>query len=116
MPHVIVELSQKIDIDEDKLLFDLNHALFATGEFKASGDIKSRIYRSNTSLIGLGADGEHFVMAHFWLLAGRTDDIKNSLMSVIIQVLQAHICPKYANVQYLVNLQELPSFYQKATI
>ena len=117
MPHTTVELSQGVNIDETELLSKLNHALFATGQFKESRDIKGRIHRSDASLIGLGAeDGGHFVIAHLAIMQGRTDEIKSDLVSVVMKVLQQVVSPKLTGVQYAVNLTELSHFYQKALV
>lgn len=118
MPHITVELSQGVEINEKELLFALNHALFATGQFKDSRDIKGRIHRSDASLIGLGmqGDGEHFVVAHLAIMQGRTDDIKENLASAVMNVLQKMIEPKLKGVQYTVNLTELSPIYQKVFI
>lgn len=118
MPHLSLELSQNLTIaDEGTLLVKLNTALFASGQFKASLDIKSRIYHSSTSLIGLGGDdGEHFVVAHLSIMAGRTDEIKADLVARVMSVLQEEISQTHTNVQYAVNLTELSAVYQKAIL
>lgn len=118
MPHLSLELSQNLTIaDEKALLVKLNTALFASGQFKASLDIKSRIYHSKASLIGLGADdGEHFVVAHLAIMAGRTDEIKADLVARVLGVLQEEIGQTHQHVQYAVNLTELSAYYQKAIL
>lgn len=116
MPHLTLEFSQHIKVDnEADLLLKLNTVLFASGQFSASKDIKSRIYHGKRSLIGLGVDdGEHFVVAHLAIMAGRSDEIKADLVERVLSVLQGEIVKYYQNVQYAVNLTELSSFYQKA--
>lgn len=118
MPHLSVEFSQHIQVsDETDLLLRLNTALFDSGQFGASKDIKSRIYHANNSLIGLGADdGERFVVAHLAIMAGRSDEIKRDLVARVLAVLQAEIGKDHHNVQYAVNLTELSPFYQKAIL
>lgn len=118
MPHLTVELSKNLQVaNESDLLLKLNSVLFDSGQFKASSDIKSRIYHMSESLIGLGADdGEHFVVAHLAIMAGRTDAIKADLVARVMAVLQAEISKTYQNVQYAVNLTELSAVYQKAIV
>lgn len=118
MPHLSVEISKHLKVaDESDLLLKLNTALFASGQFKEAKDIKSRIYHANDSLIGLGADdGEHFVVAHLAIMAGRSDEIKRDLVARVLAVLQDEIGKTYQNVQYAVNLTELSPFYQKAIL
>ncbi|WP_066801217.1 5-carboxymethyl-2-hydroxymuconate Delta-isomerase [Moraxella oblonga] len=118
MPHVTLEFSQNLQIaNEGDLLLQLNTTLFESGQFKHSKDIKTRLYHANGSLIGLGAgDGEHFVVAHLAIMAGRTDDIKADLVERVMNVLQKTIGKTHQNVQYTVNLTELSPHYQKAII
>lgn len=117
MPHLILEISQGVQIDENELLSAANHALFATGQFKEAKDIKSRIHRTHASLIGLGADdGELFVSARLLIMAGRDDATKHALVETVLNSLQAVIGQAHTNVQYAVDLQELSPYYQKAII
>lgn len=45
MPHITLEISENITINNPKMLLNkLNQALFATGHFRQINDIKSRIY------------------------------------------------------------------------
>lgn len=118
MPHLTLEFSKNIHVaDEADLLFKLNSALFESGQFKQTKDIKSRIHHAKESLIGLGSDdGEHFVVAHLAIMVGRTDEIKADLVGRVMSVLQDEIGKTYQNVQYAVNLTELSSIYQKAIV
>ncbi|OOR89381.1 hypothetical protein B0181_06760 [Moraxella caviae] len=116
MPHVVIELSENLPLQDGKaLLKAVNETLFASGEFRAAKDIKSRIYRAPVSLIGLGeaGDGEHFVVAKIALLAGRSDDVKSALVGRVMTVLQAHFAD-VADVQYAVEIQDLSAQYLKA--
>lgn len=118
MPHLTLELSKNLKIaDEADLLLKLNTALFESGQFAQSKDIKSRVYHATDSLIGLGFDdGEHFAVAHLAIIAGRSDEIKVDLVGRVMSVLQSEIGKSYKNVQYAVNLTELSSVYQKAIV
>lgn len=117
MPHLTLEISQNVQVDASYLLTQLNQALFATGEFKAAKDIKSRIYRTDASLIGFGAeDGEAFVSARLAIMAGRNDETKQKLVSVVLKTMQDVLAVNNANVQYTVDLQELSAYYQKAIV
>ncbi|MDO4441688.1 MAG: hypothetical protein Q4B81_05865 [Moraxella sp.] len=114
MPHLTIEISQGVQVDETKLLSYLNQALFATGEFKESKDIKSRIHRTGTSLIGLGADdGVRFISARLAIMAGRSDKTKHELVALVLKELQEVVALDNAQVQYTVDLQELSPYYQK---
>lgn len=116
MPHVIIELSSQLDFPaHEQLLTAINTILYDSGQFGATKDIKSRIYRAQTSLIGTNIDdGEHFVVAHLVLLPGRHDGIKVDLANRIMITLQAHISPHVQNVQYAVDVRELSKSYIKA--
>lgn len=118
MPHLSLEISKNVpEFDETELLLKLNTALFASGKFKQSKDIKSRLYRTDSHLIGLGGqDGEHFVIAHLAIMKGRSDDVKRELVDCVIETLQAYFSPHVAGVQYTVNLTELSDVYQKAVL
>lgn len=112
MPHLTLELSKDLNVqDERALLLLLNHALYDSGQFKIQ-DIKTRLYHSQNSLIGFGDDGEHFVVAHLKIMAGRTDEIKTDLVNRVMAVLKHEFGA--GNVQYAVNLTELSPFYQKS--
>ncbi|MFA9486091.1 hypothetical protein LU276_01410 [Moraxella haemolytica] len=113
MPHLTIEISQDLKIDEAQLLMHLNQALFATGEFKAAKDIKSRIHRTDASLIGLGDDGLLFVSARLAIMAGRSENTKHELVALVLKNLQEVVGKYNTQVQYTVDLQELSSYYQK---
>lgn len=115
MPHLIVELSKELVVDEEMLLTKLNTTILDSGLFQ-SQDIKSRVYRTSSSLIGLGAecDGKHFAFANILLLSGRTPETKSALTASVLQALQDIISTQYQEVQYAVDIQDLSSHYQKA--
>ena len=114
MPHLTLELSKDLKPkDERALLVSLNSALYDSGQFKIQ-DIKSRLYYRQNSLIGFGDDGEHFVVAHLAMMAGRTDDVKSELVGRVMAVLEREFC--HQNVQCAVNLTELSGVYQKAVV
>lgn len=116
MPHLTLEFSKNIKVtDEADLLLKLNIALFESGQFKQSKDIKSRIYHANESLIGLG-EGEGFVVAHLAIMPGRTDEIKEDLVRRVMNVLKNEIGKTYQNIQYAVNLTDLSNVYQKSMV
>lgn len=117
MPHLTLEISETLPLSEPKaLLLACNQALFATGVFKDLKDIKSRLYITPHSLIGAGADGEHFVVAKLQLLAGRDDSTKTALVQTLLDTLRQHISPSVQGVQYAVDISDLSPFYQKAFI
>ena len=116
MPHLIIEISQGVQVDGDELLLAANHALFATGQFKHAKDIKSRIHRTDHSLIGFGDDGELFVSVRLLIMAGRDDKTKHDLVETVLTAVQNVIGQVHANVQYAVDLQELSPYYQKTIV
>ncbi len=118
MPHLTLEISKNLNVaDEADLLLKLNTALFESGQFKQPKEIKSRIYHAADSLIGLTADdGEHFVVAHLAIMAGRSDEVKAELVNLLMAVLQRELGKTHQNVQYAINLTELSSVYQKAIV
>lgn len=121
MPHLTLEISKNLLINEMDLLHKLNFALYDSGQFKNSKDIKSRIYRMDSHLIGFGCDGAyqdggHFAVACLAIMKGRTDEIKADLVGRIMAVLQDNISPHVSGVQYAVNITELSDVYQKAIV
>ncbi len=117
MPHLTLEISETLPLSEPKaLLLACNQALFATGVFKDLKDIKSRLYITPHSLIGIGEDGEYFVVAKLQLLAGRDDDTKTALVQALLDTLRQQISPNVQGVQYAVDISDLSAFYQKAFV
>lgn len=114
MPHLTLELSQGVQVDDMALLSAINQALFDTGHFEVSKDIKSRIHRTDCSLIGFVGDGENFVVGHLAIMAGRDEATKHALVATILKVLQDIVGLDNTGVQYAVDLVELSPYYQKA--
>lgn len=111
MPHIIVELSQTLRVDESVLLSKLGQALYDSGEFKLS-DIKSRLYQPSHSMVGVAEGGQDFVYVRLLLMKGRSDATKQALAQAILTVLKQQITS--ADVQYGVEVVELSSCYLKA--
>lgn len=110
MPHLTLEISNDIAVDNGmKLLETINHALIKTEVFKAV-DIKSRIYHPSANLVGLPSDVQGFVYARLSMLAGRDDAIKQHLATLILTILKEQFGDK---VQYGVAIDDLPNHYIK---
>ncbi|WP_274572034.1 5-carboxymethyl-2-hydroxymuconate Delta-isomerase [Neisseria leonii] len=111
MPHLMVEISAGLAVDETKLLADLAQALYDSGEFVLS-DIKSRLYRADASLVGTGGGSQDFIAVRLLLLAGRTDAVKQALAQAVLAVLGG--LPFDCKPQYSVEVVELSPLYWKA--
>ena len=76
MPHIIVEYSDNINLDVQKLVEDLQQSLVKSGIDKAR--IKSRAIKLEHYVVG--EDGNNGAMIHITLLSleGRDDATKNA--------------------------------------
>ena len=101
MPHVIVHYSANLTaLDQLKLLKDLNTALIKTELFSVN-DIKSRVFKDEVFLVGVGQTQEAYIHLKLYLLDGRTDAQKQGLGEhCSVNWSNKHISNQFLNFQY----------------
>ncbi|MDH1917412.1 5-carboxymethyl-2-hydroxymuconate Delta-isomerase, partial [Acinetobacter junii] len=88
MPHIIVNYSANlIDLDELQLLEQINSTLLDSKQF-VEQDIKSRIFKDQSFLIGINLPLEAYIHLKLYLLSGRTAEQKKQLGEVLLQALK----------------------------
>lgn len=108
MPHLTVELSNHLCVDELALLKTLNRVLHDSGEFRLT-DIKSRIHRPKAALVGQGEGA--FVAVTLAMMAGRDDTTKHALSKSLLVALSEAFAD--CAVCCSVEVTELSIYYQK---
>lgn len=89
MPHLHMEYTANLpQLDTDKALLRLNHALVASGQFSDEFDIKSRAVKVESFRVGTGLGERAFVHVKLALLSGRSPEIKKQLSESLLAVLQ----------------------------
>lgn len=105
MPHLLVEYTPNLpELDADKALLRLNHALVASGQFAAEFDIKSRALRLDAFRVGTGLGERAFVHVKLALLSGRSPEIKRQLSESLLAVLK-DLCAWPAGVQVQLSVE-----------
>lgn len=88
MPHIIVNYSANlIDLDEVQLLEQINSTLLDSKQF-VEQDIKSRIFKDQSFLIGINLPLEAYIHLKLYLLSGRTAEQKKQLGEALLQALK----------------------------
>ncbi|MDH0719430.1 5-carboxymethyl-2-hydroxymuconate Delta-isomerase [Acinetobacter junii] len=88
MPHIIVNYSANlIDLDEVQLLERINSTLLDSKQF-VEQDIKSRIFKDQSFLIGINLPLEAYIHLKLYLLSGRTAEQKKQLGEALLQALK----------------------------
>ncbi|EEH68930.1 putative 5-carboxymethyl-2-hydroxymuconate delta isomerase [Acinetobacter sp. ATCC 27244] len=91
LPHITVNYSaQLIDLDQQKLLQEINTSLIATALFDAN-DIKSRIFKDEMFMIGLGDEQDAYIHLKLYLLSGRSAAQKQILGQSLLRTLEHKI-------------------------
>ncbi|NHC03197.1 5-carboxymethyl-2-hydroxymuconate isomerase [Acinetobacter sp. 187] len=120
MPQMIVEYSNNIqNLDAQRLMMDLNQALFETGLIGHPDEIKTRTRINADFLIGFGETGQAYIHVCLAILTGRTAEQKTKMADVLISALEAFKAyeAKDLNVQLCVELTEMPrEDYRKVAI
>jgi len=80
MPHLTIEYSQNIDVDQkfSSLLLKLHESISKIGDIKIE-NFKSRIYQADNFLIGGGNNSEGFIHLDIRFLEGRDKEIKQKI-------------------------------------
>lgn len=124
MPHLTVQISDGITIDDPKnLLNTLNQALWQSGVFSHATDIKARLIPVYASMVGTDdSHPENFVWLELRLMAGRDDDTKATLTKTLVQTAYDYLSKHQADhspnsrktsVQVCADVVELSGSYHK---
>ncbi|QIO08744.1 5-carboxymethyl-2-hydroxymuconate Delta-isomerase [Acinetobacter lanii] len=120
MPQMIVEYSNNIqNLDAQRLMMDLNQALFDTGFIGHPDEIKTRTRANADFLIGFGETGQAYIHVCLAILTGRTAEQKTKMADALISALEAFKAyqVKDLTVQLCVELTEMPrEDYRKVAI
>ena len=82
MPHLVIEITGNIAVNQPELLAGANAALLASGEFKEP-DIKSRCVVLQTYRQGTEARNDGFIHATLSILSGRENPAKKALAEAV---------------------------------
>lgn len=109
MPHLHVEYTRNLtDIEPDKLLIKLNHALMATGQFANEGDIKARAVQLDHFRVGIGLGARAFVYVRLAILSGRSPEVKRKLSDDLLAALHEGVkLPAATDVQFGVDIVDM---------
>ncbi|MBF7687350.1 5-carboxymethyl-2-hydroxymuconate Delta-isomerase [Acinetobacter rathckeae] len=92
MPHLITQYSNNIKhINIKSLLSKMNQALFSTGLFSTSQEIKSRGWSNCNVVIGLDEPQEAYIHVILYILSGRDAHQKSVLSQTLLQILEQEI-------------------------
>ena len=119
MPHLHLEYTANLtQLDTDKALLRLNHALVASGQFGAEFDIKSRSFKVESFRVGTGMNARGFVAVRLALLSGRSAQVKKQLSESLLAVVQElGPWPEEVQVQLSVELLDIDrDSYSKVAI
>lgn len=120
MPHLVANYSANLtELDQHTLLSSVNSALIATHLFSPN-DVKSRIFKDEVFLIGMGETQDAYIHLKLYLLSGRTAAQKQDLGSVLLAILEQKAYLPVENqllLQLCVEVIDMPSeYYFKASI
>lgn len=119
MPHLFMEYSANLsDLDTEKALLGLNHALVASGHFASEFDIKSRALPVRVFCVGVEEGERGFVHVKLAVLSGRSAAIKKQLSESLLAVLtNLGGWPVATKVQLSVEIVDLDrESYSKAVV
>lgn len=89
MPHLHLEYSANLrELEVDKVLLRLNHALVGSGQFAQELDIKSRARAFEHFRVGVAPVERAFVCVRLSLLSGRSPEVKKQLSGSLLEVLK----------------------------
>jgi 5-carboxymethyl-2-hydroxymuconate isomerase len=88
MPHLFIDYSDNLPLDEAALMVQLNTAVCAHPTVAVEHDLKTRTTRQSSYRIGRHPEQRAYVHAELRLLAGRSDAVKKALSDAIAAVLR----------------------------
>ena len=119
MPHLTIQVTPNVSIPhEESLLKTLNQALWDSGHFGKSTDIKARMLPIKTFLVGVEDDEQEngFIYAHLKLMSGRDISVRNELAQLLVTTIEQKLGEEQsgrAAVQICVEVEEISAVYQK---
>lgn len=107
MPHLLIEITDNITIDQPTLLANANAALLASGEFNEP-DIKARCVVLHTYRQGTEQRRDGFIHATLSVLSGRSEPTRKALAESVRDAIVAAV-PKERGygVQISVDVREM---------
>ena len=117
MPHLTIEYSQNIEVNQKflPLLLKLHESISKIGDIKVE-NFKSRVYQAENYLIGSGNKREGFVHLDIRFLEGRDKEIKQKIGEQTCELLLLWFQPFSAalDLQVTVEVRDVQrSFYFK---
>ncbi|PWB34684.1 5-carboxymethyl-2-hydroxymuconate isomerase [Pseudomonas sp. SDI] len=121
MPHLHLEHSNNLnELEVDKVLLRLNHALVASGQFDNELDIKSRAvcFDEDHFRVGVAPLPRAFVHVKLALLSGRSAEVKRQLSAGLLDVLKDTVkAPEGIDLQLCAEILDIDrDSYAKAHI
>lgn len=119
MPNLTIQATPNVIIPhEESLLKALNQALWNSGHFGKTIDIKTRILPLDTFLVGIEDDEqEHgFIYANFKLMAGRDSEVRDQLAQLLVTTIEQHLSAEQSgrtSLQICVEVEEVSAIYHK---
>jgi 5-carboxymethyl-2-hydroxymuconate isomerase len=109
MPHLHVEYTRNLtELEPEKLLLKLNHALMATGQFANEADLKARAVQLDHFRVGIGLGERAFVYARLAILGGRSAGVKHKLSADLLTALREGVkLPAEVDVQFGVDIVDM---------
>lgn len=109
MPHLHLEYTHNLpDIDPDKLLLRLNHALVGSGQFANEVDIKARAVKVEAFRVGTAPGERGFMHVKLAILGGRSAETKKQISDSLLPVLNdAAAWPAGLDVQLCVEIVDI---------
>lgn len=117
MPHLRLEYTANVQQKTgfDALFSELHHALANVGGINI-GNCKGRAFRLDDYYVADGQAGVAFVHLDVRILAGRPDELKQTIGAALMDVLKAHYAPSGAGpeVQLSVEIQDIhkPAYFK----
>jgi len=106
VPHCIFEYSANIADEPEwpQIMKKVHEGLISTGQF-AAGDIKSRVIRHDSFLIGNGEQDQSFVTLNLQILDGRSDEFKREIAAMALEILVAAFPKSLAGQRCSITVQ-----------
>lgn len=108
MPHLIIEFTANVLLDQPRLLAECNAALLATGQF-GEPDIKSRCIVLDSYRQGTVARRDGFVHATLSILSGRAPELRKSIAEAVRDAIVARVASmnRQLPLQVTVDVREI---------
>lgn len=120
MPHLVANYSENIkNLKVKELLLKMNKALFSTGLFQTSEEIKSRGQCNYDFTIGLDAQEEAYIHVILYILSGRNSEQKSYLSKTLLETVEKEISTEITDlsIQICIEISEIDrESYKKISI